>query len=351
MISLNHGALQYVLSVFLQAFLHYENNERWEMAISSSIVVSRVPSTPRLERAMNATAVTFTPVTSTTSPSRSVRCQREIKFVCTRVDSGFAELTPSLRSSNMAPSKGHRAPSTPEPDEIALIAKTPEQTMLRSPDIPRAYSSRTNSTASPQGTPSRVANAPFRTSTIGRYPIRPSGTKSSPSTRRSSASFLLSRQPTPSPSFVTLSRRRCSQSHANYSQLDDNESVHNSKFPPPPPTPTPPPPTPPPPPSPTTIDWLLPGTRKNHYHQVNKSCRGVKGLWLKCVRKLGFKKNQERFWEEGDSDNGQSLHTQPLPCKTVLSSIHVYLIKLPNIPTYFVPACPYRLLSSLTQIY
>ena len=48
----------------------------------------------------------------------------------------------------------------------------------------------------------------------------------------------------------------------------------------------------------TTIDWTLPSTRRKDYEKIDRSCRGIRGLWRKVVPRWCCKSPRVGFFDE-----------------------------------------------------
>ncbi|KAG7004466.1 hypothetical protein G7Y79_00025g057520 [Physcia stellaris] len=56
----------------------------------------------------------------------------------------------------------------------------------------------------------------------------------------------------------------------------------------------------------TTIDWTLPSTRAKEYEEIDRKCRGVRGLWRRLAPRWWDRDKEVGFWDEtkgkGDAD-------------------------------------------------
>lgn len=54
----------------------------------------------------------------------------------------------------------------------------------------------------------------------------------------------------------------------------------------------------------TTIDWTLPSTRKQEYEEIDRRCRGLKGLWRKVAPKSWRRNQQIGFFDDTRGEKG-----------------------------------------------
>ena len=55
----------------------------------------------------------------------------------------------------------------------------------------------------------------------------------------------------------------------------------------------------------TVIDWTSPATRRREYEEIDKSCRGIRGLWRKISPRWCQRNRRLEFYDEqNDSDGG-----------------------------------------------
>jgi hypothetical protein len=57
----------------------------------------------------------------------------------------------------------------------------------------------------------------------------------------------------------------------------------------------------------TSIDWTLPSTRAREYRQIDRSCRGLRGLWRKISPRWCRRNSRLNFFDEDDQSDGGSV--------------------------------------------
>ncbi|MCJ1259372.1 hypothetical protein MMC24_007209 [Lignoscripta atroalba] len=53
----------------------------------------------------------------------------------------------------------------------------------------------------------------------------------------------------------------------------------------------------------TIIDWTFPSTRRREYEKIDKSCRGLRGLWRRVIPQWCRRDGRMNFYDEDDDDS------------------------------------------------